>query len=347
MHLNPQKVLGGLLVGFAVLVVAVVAIGFMLPSSARLERSIVIERPPATVFTVLDGFRHFEDWSPWASLDPQMKTQVEGPINGVGARFVWTSEIEAVGSGSQEIVESEPYRRIGVRLVFSGMDTQNSAQFELEPQGEATTEVTWRYESQFGSSLMARYFGLMLDRRVGPDYERGLEQLKAHVETLADVDFAGIPVERMTVVAQPIAYVTGHSNTEPVAIARAYERAYAQINTALLREGIKPAGPPLAIGKKWDADRKVYEFEAAIPVPASTRALRFDRSVKIGQSYAGLVLRSVHKGPHDGLSTHLQKLMAYKQAVGFDSNGSPWDVYVSSASTSGRGQVTETYVPVR
>jgi hypothetical protein len=55
----------------------------------------------------------------------------------------------------------------------------------------------------------------------------------------------------------------------------------------------------------------------------------------------------VHRGPHEGLAAHLQKLMAYKLAVGFESNGSPWDVYISSANGSGPGPVTETYVPVR
>ena len=336
----------GLLIGFAALVVVVVAIGFMLPDRARLERSIVIERPPATVFTVLDGFRHLEDWSPWARLDPDMKTKLEGPINGVGARYIWTSEIESVGSGSQEIIESVPYTRVSVHVVFSGMDAQNTTQFELIPEGTAT-RVLWKHESTFGSSLLARYFGLMLERMVGPDYERGLAQLKAHVESLSDADFAGLPVERLDLAAKPIAYISGRSGTQPVAIAQAYERAYAQITAALSRDGVKPAGPPLAIGKKWDVEKGVYEFDAAIPVPVGTTQPRTDRDVKIGQSYAGLALRSVHRGPHDGLSTHLQRLMAYKQAVGFETNGPPWDVYVSNSSTSGAEQVTETYVPVR
>lgn len=338
--------LRGLLIGSAGLVLAVVAIGFLLPGSARFERSIVIERPVATVFTVLDGFRHFEAWSPWAGLDPAMKKGIEGPISGVGARYVWTSDVQSVGSGSQEIIESVPYQRIGVRLAFSGMDSQNTAQFELTPE-DGGTRVVWRHEAMFGSSLIGRYFGLMLDRMVGPDYERGLAQLKAHVETLSEVDFADLPVERLDVVPQPIAYFAGKSATEPAAIARAYERAFAQVSAALSRDGVRPAGPPLAIGRKWDADRGIYEFDAAIPVPAGTAAPRTDRMVKVSQSYAGPVLRSVHRGPHEGLAMHLQKLMAYKQAVGFESNGSPWDVYVSNASTSGAAQVTETYVPVR
>ncbi len=335
-----------LLIGVAVLVGLAVAGGFALPDRASIERGIVIERAPATVFTVLDGFRHYEHWSPLASLDPAMKTRLEGPIDGVGARYLWRSEMPSVGSGSQQIVESVPYSHVVVHRVFSGSDAQNTAAFELTPEGEAT-RVTWHHEVAFGSSLVDRYMGLMLERMVGPDCERGLARLKAHVESLPAVDFAGIPVERIDVAARSIAYVSGRSDTAPLAIARAYEKAYTQVTSALSRDGVKPSGPPLAIGRSWDAERHVYEFDAAIPVPRGTRQPRTDRTVKIGESYTGLVLRSVHRGPHEGLAAHLQKLMAYKLAVGFESNGSPWDVYISGANGPATGQVIETYVPVR
>lgn len=334
------------MIGVALLVGLAVAGGFVLPDRASIERGILIDRAPATVFTVLDGFRHYEHWSPLASLDPAMKTRLEGPIDGVGARYVWSSEIPSVGSGSQQIVESVPYSHVVVHMVFSGSDAQNTAAFDLVPEGEGT-RVTWHHEVAFGSSLVDRYMGLMLERMVGPDCERGLAQLKAHVESLPAVDFAGITVDRIDIAARPIAYVSGRSDTAPLSIARAYEKAYAQLTAALSRDAVKPSGPPLAIGRKWDADRHVYEFDAAIPVPAGTRQPRTDRTVRIGESYAGLVLRSVHRGPHEGLAAHLQKLMAYKLAVGFESNGSPWDVYISNANGAGPGPVTETYVPVK
>lgn len=339
--------LRGLLLGIFVLITAAVVVGFLLPNSARLERSIVIERPPSTVFTVLNGFRHLKDWSPWTRMDPAMQGRAEGPTSGVGARYVWTSTQEQVGSGSQEIVESVPYERIAIRLVFSGMESSNLARFEITPQGEAT-KVVWSYETEFGSSLLGRYFGLMLERMIGPDYERGLAQLKAHVETLPASDFSDVMVETVEVVAMPIAYVSGRSNTRPADIARAYAAAYAKLSSALSREGIKPAGPVLAIGRSWDADRGVYEFDAAVPVPSNTKDLGPDREIKLGQTYAGTVLKTTHRGSYSGLGAHLQKLMAYKAALGMDDNGAPWDVYVSDASKTRESElITETYVPVR
>lgn len=338
-----------LLIGIVVLVVGAVGVGFLLPDKARVERSIVVARPQATVFTVLDGFRHFQDWSPWATLDPSMRITFEGPATGVGARVRWTSDQPSVGSGSQEIVESLPFRRVGTRMTFSGMDVEHRARFELAPSEEKGqgTRVVGVMEADFGANPVDRWFGLLLERMVGPDYERGLARLKAHVETLPDADFADLPVETLQIEAMPIVYVSGHSSTDPGAIAQAYQRAFQELATALSVEGVKPSGPPLAIGRRWDAEAQRYEFDAALPVPAGTAAPRNDRAVKLGQTYAGLVLKSVHRGPHDGLAAHLERLMAYKQAVGFESNGAPWDVYVANATTSGSHPVTETYVPVK
>lgn len=334
-----------MLIGALTLVVVAIAVGFALPGQASVERRIVIERPAATVFTVLNGFRHFRRWSPWEGLDPAMQQAVEGPISGVGARYSWSSQMESVGEGSRRIVGSMPYRRIEMELDLAGTDAVSTSRFELEPKAGGT-EVTWIREVQF-SGLLERYRGLLLEGRQGPDQERGLAQLKAHVESLPDVDFSDITVERIEVRARPIAYVSGRSNTEPVAIARAYDKAFAQVTAALSRDGVKPAGPPLAIGRRWDAGRRIYEFDAAIPVPRGTAKPRTDRNVKIGMTYAGTVLHSVHRGPHDGQGTHLRKLMAYKQAAGFESNGSPWDVYIADTDRPGAVEVTETYVPVR
>lgn len=320
------------------LVLATVVVGFLLPDRARIERSIVIERPPATVFAVLNGFRHFGHWSPWAKLDPDMQTTISGPMAGVGARYEWTSTQGAVGSGSQQIMASQPDEQIELRLEFSGMQASNLARYRLQREGEGT-RLVWSFETEFGSSLTGRWFGLMLDRMLGPDYERGLVQLKAHVETLPAVDFSGIAVEVVEVPAQTVAALQGQSSTDPAAIARAYEKAYADINAALARERIKPSGPPLAIGLSWDAQAQRYAFEAAIPVPEFTRALRTARDIQIRRTYAGTALKSAHRGDQ---AEHLQQLMAWKQAVGWESNGAPWDVYVSVAERR-----IETYVPVK
>lgn len=345
--MDPMKILRGLLIAIVLLVAGAVAVGYALPQRAQLERSIVIERPPATVFTVLNGYRHYAAWSPWAALDPAMQVRVEGPMTGVGAKYSWTSEQAGVGAGSQEILESTPYSRIRTALVFSGTSSINRASFQLTPEGGGT-RVVWTHEVEFGADLLGRYFGLLLERMVGPDYERGLANLKRHVETLPAVDFSGLVVDVVQVQARPIAYVPGRSSTEATAIAAAYRDAFARIAAALQREGIRPDGAPLAIGRKWDTGQGLYEFDAAIPVPAGTQAIRTDTEVRLGSTHAGTVLKATHDGRREPLGEHLRKLMAYKQAMGYIDDGAPWDAYVPGpAGPADAERVTETFVPVK
>ncbi len=178
-----MRVLQGLLALIVLLVLGAVAYGFTLPAKAHMERGILIARSPAAVFDVLNGYRDFAAWSPWSRLDPAMQVRIEGPAQGVGARYYWSSAQESVGSGSQEIVESVPHSLVRVALTFSGMDSKNHASYQLAPDG-AGTRLVWTHEAEFGGDLIGRYFGLLLDSMVGSDYERGLAQLKAYVEKL-------------------------------------------------------------------------------------------------------------------------------------------------------------------
>lgn len=341
-----MRVLIGMVVAVVLLIMGAITAGFLLPDRATMQREIVIDAPPVTVFTLLSGFRRFNEWSPWADLDPATTYTREGPVLGVGAKQSWQSQNESVGAGSQEILEAVPYSSIRVRLSFSGFDSENIATYTLTPEGGGT-KVVWHHQAEFKGDLLGRYFGLMLDSMLGADYERGLARLKTLAESLPKADFTGLEVERVTVSAMPIAYVAGRSSTDSRAIGKAYAAAFTKIGTAMGAARLETAGPVLVIGRKWDAVAGVYEFDAAVPVRGGNDSLP-SGEVKLGQTYSGEALRAVHKGPYSGLSAHFEKLIAYKTTAGYLDNGNPWDVFVSDAATTpGPELITETYLPIR
>lgn len=182
---TPVRVLIGLVGTVVVLIVGVVVTGLFLSDHAHMERAIVIDAPQAKVFALLNGFGRFNEWSPWADLDPNTQYHIEGPATGVGAKQSWSSPNEAVGSGSQEIVEAIPDRSIKLKLVFSGFDSDNLATFTLT-QEAGGTKVIWANDADFKGNLVGRYFGLMLDSMIGPDYEKGLVRLKALAESSSE-----------------------------------------------------------------------------------------------------------------------------------------------------------------
>jgi uncharacterized protein YndB with AHSA1/START domain len=181
-----MKILKGLFFSLLGLVVLLFLAGLLLPRSAHVERSITTTARPETVYGLVDGFQRFNEWSPWAGLDPATKYTYSGPATGVGARMEWTSANPDVGNGSQEVIEIEPGRRVTSKLDF-GMDNPTTSTISLMPDGTGT-RVTWTLDTDFSGSLLGRYFGLALDRMVGPDYEQGLAQLKAVAESTTPAD---------------------------------------------------------------------------------------------------------------------------------------------------------------
>ena len=172
-----MKIIKNILLTLFVLAALVVVIGLLLPASTQVERSIVIKKAPASVFPFLNDFRKFVQWSPWTEKDKNIQFEFSGPANGVGAKMHWESASE--GSGSQEIVASQPEKRVDTVLHF----TQGTAEayYLLAPEQDGT-HLTWGFKMQFGYNIVRRYFGLMFDQWIGASYEQGLRKLKSQVE---------------------------------------------------------------------------------------------------------------------------------------------------------------------
>ncbi len=172
------KVIGLVLASLIVLLLIVTA--FLSPKS-HMERAIVTEATPAAIFQIVNDYRNFNQWSPWAQLDPDTKYTFEGPESGVGAKMNWTSEDENVGNGSQWILESEGDKRIKSQMQFGGMSGTYTSEIILTPV-EGGTEITWTYDGDVtGSGLaspMYKVMGLFMEKFLGPMYEQGLVKLK-------------------------------------------------------------------------------------------------------------------------------------------------------------------------
>ena len=339
-----MNILKKLAVGLLGLIVVLAVVGLFLPSTARVEREVVIEAPQSTVFALVNGYKRFNDWSPWARYDPNTEYTYLGPDQGVGARMEWQSDNPDVGIGSQEVTASEPLSRVETALDF-GPQGSADAYFDLTPEGDGT-RVVWGFEAPFGMNLIARYFGLTMDWVLGPHYEEGLDNLKQLAESLPPADWAGLDVGIVEVEPVPIAYVSTSSALEPEAISEAHAEAYGAIGQFLAGQSIEAQGAPLTIDTNWTAD--TYEFDAALPLAAVPEVeVAEDSSVRLASTYGGRVLRVVHQGPYTGLEAVHDQVEAYVAAHGLETTERSWSEWVSDpGSTAESDLITHLYFPI-
>ena len=174
------RVLRWLGIAIVGVVVLAVVIAFLLPRHAIVTRTVEIAAPPSAIYPIVSDLRRFNEWSPWADIDPETVYTFTGPIDGVGQTLNWESKDERVGSGSMAIAAVEPEKRVDMSIDFGHQGTA-LASLILDPAG-AGTNVTWGFDSDLGFNPIARYFGMMMDGMIGPDYEKGLVRLKAVAE---------------------------------------------------------------------------------------------------------------------------------------------------------------------
>jgi effector-binding domain-containing protein len=334
-----QKVIYGIGALFALLII----IGFTLPRTNRVEVSIEIDAHAATIFALVNDFHRFTLWSPWVETDPNARFLHSGANRGESAILTWDGSI--IGSGSQMITESRPFDYVGI-VMNPGEPGEAKSWFALTP-GVGTTMVTWGFEADYGMNILGRYFASMLGGIVASDYKDGLAALKDLAESLPSADFSDIEIEHIVVEASDIAYLPATSRPEPAAISEAMGAAYFQILNFIDEHGLSDAGAPLSITRDFSGAE--LSFDAAIPIRGLNDATpRNTVGVRIGQTYAGPVIRVRHMGSYRQLSVTHRKISAYLAALGIERNGPAWESYVSDPGNVAENDLmTYVYYPIK
>ncbi len=177
-----KKVIKGIIWSITAFFVVFVGGGYILPNEVNVQRQATISAPPDKVYALVANYRRFQEWSPWAELDPATTYRFEGPEAGVGQKMSWASNNPNVGTGSQTITEATENSHLGVDLDLGQMGKATSY-WDLKP-GTGGTVATWGFKMKL-DGVLDRWMGLLMDRFVGPDYEKGLLRVKAVAEKAA------------------------------------------------------------------------------------------------------------------------------------------------------------------
>src|SRR5262249_59033946 len=138
------------------------------------------------------------------------------------------------------------------------------ARMTLSQAEAGGTQVVWGLDCDMGAGPVGRWFGLMMDKMVGKDFEEGLTNLKSVAEALPKTDFADLAVEKIDAKPVTVAYLEATSGKDEAEIAKVIGASYMQVGKFMKANGLAIAGAPITINHKYDDTG--YGFDAAIPV---------------------------------------------------------------------------------
>lgn len=181
-----MKIVKWLIALVAVLFVLFLVITFFLPKSYTVERSMEIDAPAELIYSQVVDLEMWQEWNPWNEMDPEIAIEYGETKVGPGASYTWESDV--AGDGAMKIIEATPVEHVRYELIFEGYEELPSySSIYISPGGEdGPSTVSWSFEGSVGDNFFARWMSVMVDKFVGPSYEKGLEALKERCETLAE-----------------------------------------------------------------------------------------------------------------------------------------------------------------
>ncbi len=132
-----MRIVKRILITVVVLLIVLAGIGMLLPRNVEVARSIEINATADKIFPLVNNPKNTELWSPWLSIDPNVKISYGDVVEGKGATMEWQSEHPNVGNGNVEIIESIENSKVVTALDF-GDQGKGTATMLLVQAGDTT-----------------------------------------------------------------------------------------------------------------------------------------------------------------------------------------------------------------
>ncbi len=236
------------------LFVLVLIVGAIAPSSMRIEKSIVIDHPPETVFPYGANFEHMKNWNPWSKSDPDAQNSFEGERLKPGSKWKWQGE--KVGVGSLEIQEITPNKEVIARLKFIEPNESEAKDIRKFQEVNGSTQVAWINESEL-SYPFDRIIGLFIRSILEQNLEDGLSNLKGYVDEQVKMNPVSITLgiegmtcegcentirERLTKIPGVIKVEPSHKDAEAIIKVDSAKFNYPDFESAIEEVGYTPKG---------------------------------------------------------------------------------------------------------
>lgn len=178
--MKPLKIV---LVVIVAIVATVLIAAALMKKEYSVEEEITINKPKSEVFEYIRYLKNQDNFSKWASMDPDMQKSYRGTDGTVGFVSAWSSDNEDVGSGEQEIINIDEGNKIDYELrFFSPWEGVSPAYLTTESISDNQTKVAWGFSGSmpYPGNIMITLMDF--ESMIAADFQTGLTNLKNILE---------------------------------------------------------------------------------------------------------------------------------------------------------------------
>lgn len=332
-----------ILIGLAVLIVALLLIGFLLPGKMQVTRSMTVNTSVENVFDEFNDLKKWQEWQYWNTLESpgDMNLTFGEKTAGTGAWYSWDGK--KTGKGKITITESIPNKTVASDIEFTGSGTAKGL-YSVEPDGEGT-KATMDFTFDNGMNPIGRWFSLFMKGEIEKAFDFGLARIKERAE--AKPRFSADIREVSTTTINYVGIESkGITATNSDAVNAQMAKTFTQIATDLNKAKVQITGAALCIITKWDDTTKQMDMICGFPVDEKAKV---PARYTIQQVPAGKAVKAIHLGDYAKMEITHNEIMQYIKAKSLSMSGAPWESYLTDPmiEKDTAAWVTEIYYPIQ
>jgi uncharacterized protein YndB with AHSA1/START domain len=178
-----MKILKTILIAVGILIAVPLIVALFVKKDYEVEREITINKPKEEVFDYVKFLKNQDNYSKWATMDPEMKKTYRGTDGTVGFVSAWKSDNKDVGKGEQEIMKITEGKRIDFELrFFEPFESTEPAYMTTESVSENQTKVKWGFSGHMDYPMNIMMLFMDFEKMIGDDLDTGLKNLKSVLE---------------------------------------------------------------------------------------------------------------------------------------------------------------------
>jgi uncharacterized protein YndB with AHSA1/START domain len=178
-----MKILKTILIAVGILIAVPLIVALFVKKDYEVEREITINKPKEEVFDYVKFLKNQDNYSKWATMDPEMEKTYRGTDGTVGFVSAWESDNKDVGKGEQEIKKITEGERIDFELrFFQPFESTEPAYMTTESVSENQTKVKWGFSGHMDYPMNIMMLFMDFEKMIGDDLDTGLKNLKSVLE---------------------------------------------------------------------------------------------------------------------------------------------------------------------